>query len=335
MTNCKKGLETDISSLVEQHPELSPELQSRLKLLEAVFRATHPSQAGSSRRGPGTENRPSDFRREAGGEATLSTPRDFFRREATQRINCPHCGNVVQLVTGKEVQEVTCGSCGSAVRVDTEATQSDRSVHRAGEKIGRFRIKRQIGQGAFGSVFLANDPDLRREVAIKVPRKGYFSSVDEQQRFLREAQSSAGLRHPNIVSIYEVSQHKDIPFIVCEFIDGLTLSDLISGGMMSFRQSTELMIQVCRAIDHAHQHHIVHRDIKPSNILVDKDYRTFVSDFGLARRDDARNHNDRGRRHSGNTRLHVTRTSNRQTRKRRHAQRCLFTGCRTLQVAVP
>lgn len=248
----QKGLNPEISKLVEQHPDLAPELQSRLKLLEAVFHATHPSQSdavGSER----TENlgRPSQFPKPGMDEVTRSTPRDFFRREATLRIKCPHCGNVVQIVTRQAVQEVTCDSCGSAVIVDTEATRSESSDHRSGEFIGRFRIKRLLGQGAFGSVFLANDPDLGRDVAIKVPRQGYFSTVEERHRFFREAQSAANLRHSNIVSVYEVSNQKDTPFIVSEFVDGLTLEDLVSGGMLSFRQTAKLMIQICHAINYA------------------------------------------------------------------------------------
>ena len=264
----RDGEHPDSQELIDAHPHLAPQLEDRLKLLEAVYRATFDSDK-------------SPISSQLNGE----TPRQNWIADATVRVECPHCGNVLQLIHSQAPNEITCGSCGSAVATDDRGTAIDDQT--LAEQIGRFQIRRLLGQGAFGLVFLANDPSLEREVALKVPRKGYFGSDNEEQRFLREARSAAQLSHPNIVRVHEVSQTNGTPYIVSEFIDGVTLGDLATGSMLTFREIAGLMIQICGAVGHAHSKGVIHRDLKPSNIFVDHERACFVGDFGLARRDDA------------------------------------------------
>src|SRR5262249_10141570 len=142
-----------------------------------------------------------------------------------------------------------------------------------------------VGSGAFGTVYKARDRELDRTVAIKVPRSGSFSNPDEQERFLREARSVAQLRHRSIVSVYEVGQADGTPYLVSEFVDGMTLADFLTGPKPSARETAELVAEVADALQYAHAHGIIHRDIKPSNIILGPDRTPHVMDFGLARRD--------------------------------------------------
>ncbi|MFN0054040.1 MAG: protein kinase domain-containing protein [Planctomycetales bacterium] len=134
--------------------------------------------------------------------------------------------------------------------------------------IGRFQVLELLGRGAFGEVYKARDPELDRLVAVKIPRSEYFATPEEEQRFLREARSAANLRHPGIVQVHEIAHEQGLPYIVSDYIEGLTLADLISGGRPGFRDSAEMVAQLADALDHAHRQKVIHRDIKPSNILL-------------------------------------------------------------------
>mgnify|MGYP002624244583 CR=1 FL=1 len=142
-----------------------------------------------------------------------------------------------------------------------------------------------MGIGAFGTVYLAIDPELDRQVAIKIPRNGNMATQEEKSRFLREARSAAQLRHGSIVTVHEVGLHDGNPYLVSEFVCGMTLSDLLTGKRLSPRESAELIASVANALHYAHEHGIIHRDIKPSNIMLDDEGKPFVMDFGLAKRD--------------------------------------------------
>jgi WD40 repeat protein/serine/threonine protein kinase len=143
-----------------------------------------------------------------------------------------------------------------------------------------------LGRGAFGTVYKAHDPQLDVNVALKVPRAGYFGSREEEERFLREARSAARLKHPNIVQVHDVASDRGVPFIVSGFVDGATLSDTIATGLPDYRETAELVAQMADALDYAHGEGVIHRDIKPANILIDADGRPHITDFGLAHRDE-------------------------------------------------
>lgn len=141
-----------------------------------------------------------------------------------------------------------------------------------------------------GIVYKALDPDIDRQVAIKTIRFDLASEETDNeeimQRFIREAQAAGKLTHPNIITIFDVGREKDLTYIVMQFIEGPSLQRLIAQGeKFTVPEVTKLMEQVCSGLDFAHQHGIVHRDIKPGNILLDKNRRPYICDFGVARVD--------------------------------------------------
>jgi WD40 repeat protein/tetratricopeptide (TPR) repeat protein len=269
------GATPDRQALLTAHPDLVERLEPRLALVELMCRL---ARAGAS--DSGTPIPPAPVL-DANGAKTSQPPRPA---ERTLRIKCPHCGNRIQLVE-PEPHEVTCHNCGSSFRVDARATAPYRPEELP-ETIGKFEVLEQLGRGAFGAVYKAHDPELERTVALKVPRAGYFGTPEEQERFLREARSTAQLSHPGIVPVHEIGHERGLPYIVSDYIDGLTLADLLTGGRPAFRESAELVARIADAVDHAHRQKVIHRDLKPSNVLIDAAGQPHVTDFGLARRDE-------------------------------------------------
>jgi len=160
------------------------------------------------------------------------------------------------------------------------------------DKIGRFDIIRELGRGAQSVVYLARDPHLQREVAIKTL---HFSSSDSQknQQLLSEARMVSQLRHPNIVPIFEAGEEQGDLYLVFEFVPGKNLGDYLrSRGPQTPVKAIAILGPVLDAIDHAHAAGIVHRDLKPNNILIDKDGTPRVMDFGIAARVEALSDSD-------------------------------------------
>jgi len=150
-------------------------------------------------------------------------------------------------------------------------------------KLGRFEILGQIGAGSYGTVFKARDVELGRMVAIKMLRAGRLGGAEELDRFLREARSFAQLKHPGIVTLYEIGQDEGRYYLVEEMVDGITLAARMEKGPVPPRESAEILARACDALEVAHGHGVVHRDMKPANILLDAEGRPHVTDFGLAK----------------------------------------------------
>ncbi len=149
---------------------------------------------------------------------------------------------------------------------------------------GRYRIVRKLGSGGMADVYLAEDQELGRRVAIKILDGRHANDDQFIERFRREAKNAAALNHPNIVSIYDRGNAEDTYYIAMEYLDGRTLKELIVGhGQAPVRVAVEYARQILSALRFAHRHGIVHRDIKPHNVLVDREGRVKVTDFGIAR----------------------------------------------------
>jgi serine/threonine-protein kinase len=149
---------------------------------------------------------------------------------------------------------------------------------------GRYRIQRKLGAGGMADVYLAEDQELGRRVAIKILNSRHGNDDQFIERFRREAKNAAALNHPNIVSIYDRGEAEDTYYIAMEFLDGRTLKELIvSRGAAPINVAIEYARQILSALRFAHRHGIVHRDIKPHNALVDGEGRVKVTDFGIAR----------------------------------------------------
>lgn len=148
---------------------------------------------------------------------------------------------------------------------------------------GRYKILDMIGGGGMANVYLAHDMILDRDVAVKMLRLDLTNDEEFIRRFHREAQSATSLNHPNIVNIYDVGEEKDLYYIVMEFVDGQTLKQYIqSHSPLRVEEAVSIMSELTSAIAHAHQNHIVHRDIKPHNILIDRNGKVKITDFGIA-----------------------------------------------------
>lgn len=154
-----------------------------------------------------------------------------------------------------------------------------------GKTLGnRYEIIEKIGNGGMAGVYKAKDKTLNRNVAIKVLKEEFASDQEFVKRFQIEAQSAASLSHPNIVSIYDVSNDGDINYIVMELIVGKTLKEVIKeNGKLDWRKSVEIASQIASGLSTAHKNHIIHRDIKPHNIVIAKDSLVKITDFGIAK----------------------------------------------------
>ncbi len=164
------------------------------------------------------------------------------------------------------------------------------------EKVGRFELRRELGRGAFGVVYLAYDPRLRRELALKVPRAEVVLTPQLGARFRQEALAAAGLHHPNIVAVYEAGEEGSTYFIASEYVAGMTLAGWLRQrtGPVPYRMAAGLVATLADALEHAHQRGVLHRDMKPSNVLLEQTDKAApggdgselvprVTDFGLAK----------------------------------------------------
>ncbi len=154
--------------------------------------------------------------------------------------------------------------------------------------IGRYDIRGEIGRGAMGVVYLAHDPKIDRRVAIKTVFKLDALPADEaeemRRRFSREAQAAGRLQHPGIVTIFDVGEHETGYFIAMEYIEGETLEAYTKKeNLLPVDAVVDLLAQAGEALDYAHQQHVVHRDIKPANLMLVKDNKLKITDFGLAK----------------------------------------------------
>ncbi len=153
----------------------------------------------------------------------------------------------------------------------------------AGTQLGRYEIRSKIGEGGMGEVYLAEDTQLKRRVALKILPPELATNDDRMRRFVQEAQAAAALNHPAIAHIYEIGEHDGINFIAMEFVDGQTLRGLIHEPTRDLKRLLRYLQDAAEGLAKAHAAGIVHRDLKPDNIMVTRDGHVKLLDFGLAK----------------------------------------------------
>ena len=153
-------------------------------------------------------------------------------------------------------------------------------------KLGRYEIVSEIGKGAMGTVYRATDPSLSRTVAIKTINMSEDPAemAEYEARFYQEARAAGGLNHTNIVTVYDIGNSGNIAYMAMELLAGRELKDLMAGGKkLPVEQAVDIAAQVAEGLAYAHEHGIVHRDIKPANIMIVRDGKAKITDFGIAR----------------------------------------------------
>jgi len=211
-------------------------------------------------------------------------------------MNCVHCGTSIA-----EPEDPRCPGCGrlwQAKASDTPVERDTKTIRLDAvenpnfedpELNRRFRILKRLGRGGMGVIYQARDLKLKRTVAIKSISTSTLIDESSRARFLREAQTASQLEHPNICTIYEIYEEEKNNYIVMQYVDGVTLDQIIDIKSLGLGKILDIAIQICDGMIAAHAKEIIHRDLKPGNIMVNQDGVVKILDFGLAKfRDESR-----------------------------------------------
>lgn len=203
--------------------------------------------------------------------------------ELRERIEALNLASALRIGTSK--QSLFTGSSGT---VDNTAVTTSFIHQPTPKKLGRYAIRRQLGRGGFGVVYLAHDTQLGRPVALKVPRRDRFRSAEQVASFIQEAQMAAKLDHPGLVAVYDVQEEAGVPYIVQQYIDGNSLASWASQKQPSYEQIAIVLLGITEALGYLHQNGLTHCDLKLANVLMDLRDLPHVADFGLAVHDSVR-----------------------------------------------
>jgi WD40 repeat protein/serine/threonine protein kinase len=221
--------------------------------------------------GPGTQILP------GGPPAGAGSPGDLPTLQGGQAADALAHARTVKSPAGKTTPP-------GPQRPTVAAGQQGLPAAGGGEVIPGYEVLGELGRGGMGVVYKARQLRLRRLVALKMILAGVHAGADDRQRFLREAEAVAHLQHPNVIQIYEIGEHKGLPYLSLEFCAGGSLASRLHGAPLPAREAAQLIETLARAMHAAHQQQIIHRDLKPANILLTADGRPKITDFGLAKK---------------------------------------------------
>ncbi len=235
---------------------------------------------------------------QSGPKPTSSTMTGRPKKDADAGLPSPIADNEPEIIKPAKFDSADSGGVAEAGSGDDFETALDDSARGFNvspiptdlKKLGRYQVTSVLGRGAMGQVYKGIDPAINRPVALKTIRLDFLSDPAEmaelKERLHREAHAAGKLSHPNIVTIYDVGSEGDLQYIAMECLEGRTLESMIKRKTkFNYRIIAQIIVQICAALDYAHQQGIVHRDIKPANIMILSDYRVKVMDFGIARVD--------------------------------------------------
>src|SRR5689334_9098259 len=193
---------------------------------------------------------------------------------------CPRC--LIQMNLGPET-EVPTDAGQDGTHANNPQPDERFSVAAIAKHFPQLEILECLGRGGMGVVYKARQPKLNRLVALKILPREREQDLRFAERFLREAQALARLNHPNIVTVYDFGEAGGLYYLLMEFVDGMNLRELLRARPMLPAEALTIVPRICEALQYAHEQGIVHRDIKPENILLDKQGRVKIADFGIAK----------------------------------------------------
>ena len=263
-----RGEEVSDEALCQEYPSLLPELAAELRKLRLIARAR--DRADEQAAQPPSPDETAAF---------IPGRRDTPRHSRSLNVRCPLCHEPLEIAADQPLEDISCTACrGRFSLAGDDPDLKEQPV----TQIAHFELLQRLGMGGFGTVWKARDTKLERTVALKIPRR-MLSPGDEQQ-FLHEARVAAQLRHPHIVTVYEIGREGEHSYIASDLVAGVSLDKFKSSGEITQRGAAELLATICDALHFAHQAGIVHRDLKPGNILIDAEGQPHITDFGLAKR---------------------------------------------------
>src|SRR5262245_26284500 len=195
------------------------------------------------------------------------------------QLTCPTCGNRYAAAQAGGL----CPRCLAQVAEHPTRDRRDEQPLAPGQTFRGLEVLELLARGGMSVVYKARHLKLNRIVALKILPRGLAEEEDFRERFEREAQVLAGLSHPNIVGVYDFGIEGDLSFLVMEFVEGVTLRQLLRDNTLTPSQSTAFALQICDALEFAHRQNVVHRDVKPDNVLIDRNGTVKITDFGLVK----------------------------------------------------
>lgn len=260
-----EGEHVDRESFLREHPELAEQLRSLLDAADWIERMAGPTLADSLDESVPSQNKFDPYKYDPNAVTIDLHPRSTGKQPEPQQQTDPDEEDDDRLVSLSDVRSM------------------DDSKTRLPFRFGEYLLEKILGRGGMGVVYLANQVQLNRRVAIKMIRSGALASEGEVSRFYSEARSVAKLDHPNIVSVYHCGEHEGHHFFSMDYIPGTDLAKRLTEGPMDPKEAVRYVRDVANAIDYAHSHGVVHRDLKPANVLIDSDDEVVLTDFGLAK----------------------------------------------------